>query len=83
MYERKTAIPMFLGDGDPQMNRNEESQFDDLRRQYSICDIIKQIGGRGQAMEVVEHILHHITMVGLHFTFNDEWGVSRNSDQYS
>ena len=34
-------------------------------------------------MEVVEHILHHISMVALHYTFNDDWGVDRSSVQYT
>ena len=34
-------------------------------------------------MEVIEHILHHVTMVGLHYTFSDDWGVNRSSNQYT
>ncbi len=30
-------------------------------------------------MEVVEHILHHVTDVGLHYTFPDEWAVTSGS----
>ena len=33
-------------------------------------------------MEVVEHILHSVTMVGLHYAYYDEWGVSKQSEQY-
>ena len=47
-----------------------------------MCDTIFEYGGNGQAMEVVEHILHHITMVGLHYAFNDDWGVSKKSTQF-
>ena len=51
----------------------------------SMCDTISQFngGGDGQPMEVVEHILHHITMVGLHYTFNADWGVDKSSVQYT
>jgi hypothetical protein len=39
-------------------------------------------GVPGQVNEVVEHILHHVTDVGLHYTFPDEWGISRTSKLY-
>ena len=34
-------------------------------------------------MEVVEHILHFVSMVGLHYTFYDDWGVNRSSNQFN
>jgi hypothetical protein len=34
----------------------------------SVCDVICYSVG-GQTMEVVEHILHHVTDVGFHFAF--------------
>ena len=43
-----------------------------------VCDcIIFSVGG--QTMEVVEHILHHITDVGFHFAFPDDWGLHDRS----
>ena len=30
-------------------------------------------------MEVVEHILHHVTDVGLHYTFPEQWGLRKGS----
>ena len=30
-------------------------------------------------MEVVEHILHYVSDLGLHYTFPDEWGISKTS----
>ena len=49
-----------------------------------MCDEIKEIDNNeeSQIMEVIEHILHHVTMVGLHYTYFNEWGVSKTSDQY-
>tara|TARA_Y100001970_G_C13985902_1_gene725683 strand:- start:527 stop:940 length:414 start_codon:yes stop_codon:yes gene_type:complete len=35
-----------------------------------------------QVMEVVEHILHHVTDIGLHFTFVNDWGLNSNSELY-
>ena len=31
-------------------------------------------------MEVVEHILHYVTDIGLHYAFPDVWGISADSD---
>ena len=33
----------------------------------------------GQVMEVVEHILHNVTDIGLHYAYPDEWDISDNS----
>jgi hypothetical protein len=33
----------------------------------------------GQVMEVIEHILHAITDVGLHYEFPNDWGISTKS----
>lgn len=49
--------------------------------QNSVCDRIGQ-GVRGQAMEVLEHVLHHITDVGMHYTFPQEWGLHGESRLY-
>lgn len=46
---------------------------------HSVCDIIMADVPEGQVMEVVEHILHTVTDVGLHFVFPDDWGISRES----
>ena len=34
---------------------------------------------RPQVMEVVEHLLHHVTDVGLHFAFPSDWGLGTQS----
>lgn len=81
LYERKTVIPMFVGD-DIQMNNGFEAAFDLLLESNSICDVIFEYGGEGQTMEVIEHILHHVSMVGLHYSFANEWGVTQNSVLY-
>ena len=83
MYERKTVIPFFKGDVPVEFSGEAESQFDQVHDNNSLCDAIFEIGGDGQTMEVVEHILHHVTMVGLHYAFYDEWGVNRESTHYT
>ncbi len=32
-----------------------------------------------QVMEVVEHILHYVSDIGLHYTFPDAWGINETS----
>ncbi len=62
------------------MLRRDERAFDRLHQKYSICDIIMAQVPDGQVMEVVEHILHTVTDVGLHYRFPKEWGLSRDSE---
>lgn len=44
----------------------------------SVCDIIMETDQR-QVMEVVEHILHFTTDIGLHTTNPDDWGLTNSS----
>lgn len=58
-----------------------ESSADDwarLESENSVCDVIMQ-DVPGQVMEVVEHILHYVSDIGLHYTYPDEWGVGQES----
>jgi hypothetical protein len=80
MYRYKAVIPFFLGH-DHEVTPEDEAAFDLTRSQNSICDIIME-GVSGQVNEVVEHILHHVTDIGLHYTFPDEWGISETSKVY-
>jgi Ca2+-binding EF-hand superfamily protein len=54
--------------------------FDRVARENSLCDIIMAQVPEGQVMEVVEHILHAVSDVGLHYQFPKEWGLSNESD---
>jgi hypothetical protein len=80
MYKYKTVIPFFKGQ-DYEFAPEDEVVWDLTRSQNSICDIIME-GVPGQVNEVVEHILHHVSDVGLHYTFPDEWGISKTSKVY-
>jgi len=80
MYKYKTVIPFFKGH-DHEFAPEEEAAWDNTRSQNSICDIIME-GVPGQVNEVVEHILHHVTDVGLHYTFPDDWSISVTSKVY-
>ncbi len=52
--------------------------LDQLARENSICDIIMKTDEK-QTMEVVEHLLHAITDVGLHHSQAGTWSVSTDS----
>jgi hypothetical protein len=80
MYKFKPVIPFFLGH-EHEFTPEDEAAFNITRSQNSICDIIME-GVPGQVNEVVEHILHFVTDVGLHYTFPDEWGISKTSKVY-
>ena len=81
LYRYRAVIPFFKGE-DHELTPSEEADWDLTRSQNSICDCIFESPGPGQVNEVVEHILHFVTDVGLHYTFPDEWGISRTSKLY-
>ena len=54
-----------------------------IEKIHSICDNIMELKPEKinkQPMGVIEHILHHVTMVGLHYNFYEDWGVSKDSN---
>ena len=80
MYKYKTVIPLFKGENFD-FTSSDEELWDRTTRENSICDIIME-GVPGQVTEVVEHILHFVTDIGMHYTFPDEWGISKFSKLY-
>ncbi len=80
MYKYRTVIPLFKGE-DFDFTSSDEELWDRTTRENSICDIIME-GVPGQVTEVVEHILHFVTDIGMHYTFPDEWGISKSSKLY-
>ena len=82
MYERNTMIPVFRSEAANEITWDsiaDEEAYDKLHETNSICDVIFEFGGDGQANEVMEHVLHAVSNVGLHYTFYDTWGVHRDS----
>ena len=82
MFEARTAIPMWKGEEPDFPDQVDWSAFDRLTDRLSICDAIFQLDPRDRAsqpMEVVEHLLHHLNMVGIHEVFPDEWGITTES----
>ena len=81
IHQYNTVIPLFYGE-DWGLSPAEEDLWDQTASENSICDIIME-NVPNQVMEVVEHILHHVTDVGLHYTFPEEWGLSNSSTLYN
>jgi len=77
-YRYNALIPVPLGEDFSFMEENEE-QWMQLESENSICDIIMQDVPARQVMEVVEHILHYVTDIGLHYQYPDVWGISEDS----
>ena len=80
LYQYKTVIPLFYGE-DWNISHSEENSWDEISSANSLCDIIME-DIPNQVMEVVEHILHHVTDVGLHYVMNDDWGLLSGSELY-
>ena len=80
LYKYKTVIPLFYGE-DWNISHSEENSWDETSSSNSLCDIIME-DIPNQVMEVVEHILHHVTDVGLHYAMNDDWGLLSDSELY-
>ena len=80
MYKYRTVIPLFKGENFD-FTSSDEKLWDRTTAENSICDIIME-GVPGQVTEVVEHILHFVTDIGMHYTFPDEWGISKSSKLY-
>ena len=71
------VIPVPLGRDFSFMEDNADD-WARIESENSVCDIIMQ-DVPGQVMEVVEHILHYVTDVGLHYAYPDQWGIDRDS----
>ncbi len=80
MYRYKTAIPLFYGE-DWTIENHEEQGWEQTNSANSMCDIIME-DIPNQVMEVLEHILHHVSDIGLHFALADDWGLYSNSELY-
>ncbi len=81
LYAYRALLPVPRGeDSFERIIRSAPDALDRLQRENSLCDIIMAEVPEGQVMEVIEHILHAISDVGLHYEFPDEWGISRESE---
>lgn len=76
MHQYKSAIPVFNGRYETASD-NISEEVERLSQNYSVCDIIMYRDGTGrQTMEVVEHILHAVTSVGLQIEMPVDWSFT-------
>jgi len=76
MYQYKSLIPVLKGRYES-LGEDFEQNMEKLANDYSICDIIMYKDGTGrQTMEVVEHLLHYVTSIGLHLTAPKDWSFT-------
>ena len=75
LYRNNAVIPIY-----PLSNVEESEAFIETvdYAKVTICDVI-YFGTDGQAMEVLEHLLHYITDVGFHPAGLDQWQLSETS----
>ncbi len=80
LHQHRAALPVPRNERSLErlLSRHPEAAEKVFHRN-SVCDIIMASVPEGQVMEVVEHILHAVTDVGLHLQFPREWGISRSS----
>ena len=71
LYRYRTVIHLFYSK-DWNLSSLEEHAWNETSESNNICDII-MAGVPNPVMEIVEHILHHLTDVGLHYTFIQDW----------
>jgi len=74
-YRYNSVIPVPLGEN---FDFFDHPDFEETASHNSICDIIMQ-DVPGQVMEVVEHILHYVSDIGLSYTFPEDWGFGETS----
>ena len=84
LYKYRATIPIFNGEPDF-LKSSHWIEYEFLKKNNSICDVIKKhkVADKDQANEIVEHLLHIISDVGLLYTFPDKWGIGENSLIYS
>lgn len=81
LYRYNALIPVVKGEKDLESSKEVMKEFSKLARENSICDIIME-DGENKVLEVVEHILHTVTDVGLHYNLSDQWGLTKESMVY-
>ncbi len=75
LYHYAATIPVLSVHHDKISKKTEEALFALEVGNYSVCDVI-MIDSKQQTMEVVEHLIHHISDVGLFYVFPEEWGFN-------
>jgi hypothetical protein len=81
LYAYRALLPVPINEETlEELIDSSHGDFERIERGNSLCDIIMSDVPEGQVMEVIEHILHAVTDVGLHYAFPKEWGISHESE---
>ncbi len=79
MHQYRALIPMYDSEVGFLLTDDEEDAWQKTEATCSVCDVIFKIDTL-QVQEVVEHILHFVTDIGLHYAFPEEWGIRADSE---
>ncbi len=74
LYRYKAVLPVVSSEN--QLTPEIQTK---LMKAYSVCDIIMKTD-ENQTNEVIEHLLHAITDVGLSKSLKSEWGFEKTSE---
>lgn len=75
LIQYKATIPVINGHHDAMPENVMEELYTKYENKCSICDVI-MYNVPLQTMEVVEHLLHFITDIGLHYEYPQEWSFN-------
>jgi len=80
MSKKRTLIPIVPVEGFGDLSEVEVTQLDQIQERYSSCEMIYEleIEDPRQPMEVVEQLLHHLNLIGLHYLLPEAWGMTNN-----
>lgn len=81
LHDYRAVLPVVSQEQIEKLFAGRNSDIEALRNRNSVCDIIV-FQSDGQVMEVIEHILHAVSVIGLHHALPDEWGISTDSALY-
>ncbi|MEM7156130.1 MAG: hypothetical protein AAF799_24970 [Myxococcota bacterium] len=79
LYRYRAVIPVFAG-GERGI---DEAAIESIQGTASVCDIIMLDVPERQAMEVIEHVLHIVSDVGLHHAYPERWGMTSGSELFA
>ncbi|MCF2876108.1 MULTISPECIES: hypothetical protein [unclassified Tenacibaculum] len=80
LLQYNATIPVIVGHHDSMSEEVMIEMENTYEKECSICDVI-MYEQPGQTMEVVEHLLHFITDIGLHYEYSKEWAFNNKESE--
>ncbi len=81
LYQYNAVLPIYKAGTEDKLSAKQQLELMSLKEKNSMCDIIIE-GSPKQTLEVVEHILHAVTDIGLHYLNPKKWGLNKKSTLY-